>query len=365
MDPGFSKQKVYNPRLGMDSLVVTPIAQASANQRSGRAGRTAPGRAFRLYTEAAYRNEMLPNNIPEIQRSNLANTVLTLKAMGVNDLLHFDFMDAPPVQTLITALQMLYSLGALDEEGLLTRMGRKMAEFPLEPQMSKMLIASVDLGCADEILTIVAMLSVQTVFHRPKDKQAQADAKRAKFFAPEGDHLTLLTVYQAWAQSKFSNQFAFENFIQARQLRRAQDVRKQLATIMDRYHLPMESCGKNWSRVQKAVCSGYFVHAAKKDAQEGFKTLVDQQPVYIHPSSSLFNRQPEWVIYHQLVLTTKEYMHSVLEIQPKWLIELAPQFYKSADPNQLSRRKKHEKIEPLFNRFAEKDDWRLSKRMKK
>lgn len=162
---------------------------------------------FRLYTEAAFRSEMLPNNIPEIQRTNLANVVLNLKAMGVNDLLGFDFMDPPPVQTLITALQMLYSLGALDEEGLLTRLGRKMAEFPLEPQLSKMLIASVDLGCAEEILTVVAMLSVQTVFHRPKEKQAQADQKRAKFFAPEGDHLTLLTVYQAWAASKFSNQF--------------------------------------------------------------------------------------------------------------------------------------------------------------
>lgn len=364
VDPGFTKQKVYNPRLGMDSLVVTPISQASANQRSGRAGRTAPGKCFRLYTEAAFRNEMLPNTIPEIQRTNLGNVVLSLKAMGINDLLGFDFMDSPPVQTLITALQMLYSLGALDEEGLLTRMGRKMAEFPIEPQLSKMLIASVDLGCAEEILTVVAMLSVQTVFHRPKEKQAQADAKRAKFFAPEGDHLTLLTVYQAWAASKFSNQWCFENFIQARQLRRAQDVRKQLSSIMERYKLSIESCGKNWNRVQKAVCSGFFVNAAKKDPQEGFKTLVDQQPVYIHPSSSLFNRQPEWLVYHQLVLTSKEYMRETTEINPKWLIELAPQFYRSADPNKLSKRKKFEKIEPLFDRYKDKDEWRLSKRRK-
>jgi len=362
VDPGFCKQKCYNPRLGMDSLVVTPISQASAQQRAGRAGRTGPGRAFRLYTEAAFRDEMLPNTIPEIQRTNLGNVVLSLKAMGINDLLGFDFMDPPPVQTLITALQMLYSLGALDEEGLLTRLGRKMAEFPLEPQLSKMLIASVDLGCSEEILTVVAMLSVQSIFHRPKDKQAQADQKRARFFAPEGDHLTLLTVYQAWATSNYSNQFCFENFLQARQLRSAQDVRKQLASIMDRYQLPMQSCGKNWHRVQKAVCSGYFVNAAKKDPQEGYKTLVDQQPIYIHPSSSLFNRQPEWIIYHQLVLTTKEYAREVLAIEPKWLIELAPQFYKQADPNQLSKRKRFERIEPLFDRHRPPDEWRLSKK---
>eukprot|EP00462_Mataza_sp_D1_P000734 CAMPEP_0175095044 /NCGR_PEP_ID=MMETSP0086_2-20121207/3931_1 /TAXON_ID=136419 /ORGANISM="Unknown Unknown, Strain D1" /LENGTH=202 /DNA_ID=CAMNT_0016368237 /DNA_START=1 /DNA_END=609 /DNA_ORIENTATION=- len=144
-----------------------------------------------------------------------------------------------------------------------------MAEFPLEPQLSKILIASVDLGCADEILTVVAMLSVEQIFYRPKEKQAQADSKKAKFFQPEGDHLTLLTVYQSWKHNKFSNPWCYENFLQARSLRRAQDVRKQIASIMDRYKLEVESCGKHWNRVRKAICSGYFVNAAKKDQQEG------------------------------------------------------------------------------------------------
>lgn len=104
---------------------------------------------------------MLPSSVPEIQRTNLGMTVLTLKAMGINDLLGFDFMDAPAAATLVSALEQLYNLGALDEEGLLTRLGRKMAEFPLEPPISKMLIASVDLGCSEEVLTIVGMLSAQ------------------------------------------------------------------------------------------------------------------------------------------------------------------------------------------------------------
>ena len=129
---------------------------------------------------------MLPTNVPEIQRTNLGNTVLQMKAMGVNDLLHFDFMDAPPVQTLVAAMESLYALSALDEEGLLTRLGRRMAEFPLEPPMSKILIASVELGCSDEVLTVVAMLSVQNIWYRPKEKQAQADQKRSKFFQAEG-----------------------------------------------------------------------------------------------------------------------------------------------------------------------------------
>jgi ATP-dependent RNA helicase DHX8/PRP22 len=362
VDPGFSKQKVFNPKLGMDALVVTPISQASARQRAGRAGRTGPGKCYRLYTEQAFKTEMLPTNIPEIQRTNLGNVVLQLKAMGINDLLGFDFMDPPPVATLIGALESLHALGALDEEGLLTRLGRKMAEFPLEPNLSKMLILSVDLGCSDEILTITAMLSVENPFYRPREKQAQADMRKAKFHQAEGDHLTLLTVYKGWEASKFSNPWCFENFVQARSMKRAQDVRKQLVTIMDRYKLDLISAGKNYKIICKAITAGFFTHAAKKDPQEGYRTLVDQNPVYIHPSSALFNKNPEYVIYHELVLTTKEYMRNIMVIDAKWLTELAPAFYKQADPNKLTKAKRREKIEPLFDRFNPKDSWRLSKR---
>lgn len=154
---------------------------------------------------------MLPTPVPEIQRQNLSSTILTLKAMGINDLIHFDFMDPPPAPTLLTALEQLYALSALDDEGLLTRLGRKMADFPLDPALSKMLIVSVDYGCSDEALSIVAMLQAGgQIFYRPKDKQAQADAKKAKFHQPEGDLLTLLAVYNGWKNSKFSNPWCYE-----------------------------------------------------------------------------------------------------------------------------------------------------------
>ncbi|KAJ3139705.1 DEAH-box ATP-dependent RNA helicase prp22 [Physocladia obscura] len=361
IDPGFVKQNAYDPKLGMDNLVVIPISQAQARQRAGRAGRTGPGKCYRLYTESAYRNEMLPNTVPEIQRQNLINTVLTLKAMGINDLLNFPFMDPPPVNTMITAMENLYQLGALDTEGLLTRLGRKMAEFPLEPNLSKMLILSVDLGCSDEILTIVAMLSAQNIFYRPKEKQALADQKKAKFHQAEGDHVTLLAVYNGWKASKFSNAWCYENFIQARSMRRAQDVRKQMLGIMDRYHQDIVSCGKNYNKVRRAICGGFFKNVAKKDPQEGYKTLVEGTPVYIHPSSALFNKQPEWVIYHELVLTTKEYMRECVSIEPKWLVEAAPAFFKSADPNKISKRKRQERIEPLYNRYEKPNEWRISR----
>ncbi|KAI3898080.1 hypothetical protein MKW92_049883, partial [Papaver armeniacum] len=362
IDPGFAKQNVYNPKQGLDSLIITPISQASAKQRAGRAGRTGPGKCYRLYTESAYRNEMSPSSIPEIQRINLGSTTLQMKAMGINDLLSFDFMDPPSPQALISAMEQLYSLGALDEEGLLTKLGRKMSEFPLDPPMCKMLLASVDLGCSDEILTIIAMIQTGNIFYRPREKQAQADQKRAKFFQPEGDHLTLLAVYESWKAKNSSGPWCFENFVQSRSLRRAQDVRKQLLTIMDRYKLDVVCAGKNFSKIRKAIAAGSFFHAARKDPQEGYRTLVDNQPVYIHPSSALFQRQPDWVIYHELVMTTKEYMREVTVIDPKWLVDLAPRFFKAADPTKMSKRKRQERIEPLYDRYHEPNSWRLSKR---
>lgn len=360
IDPGFVKQSAYDPKLGMDSLVVTPVSQAQAKQRAGRAGRTGPGKCFRLYTEAAYQSEMLPTTIPEIQRQNLSHTILMLKAMGINDLLHFDFMDPPPTNTMLTALEELYALSALDDEGLLTRLGRKMADFPMEPALAKVLIASVEMGCSEEMLSIVAMLSVQSVFYRPKEKQQQADQKKSKFHDPHGDHLTLLNVYNGWKNSKFNNAWCFENFIQARQIRRAQDVRQQLMGIMDRYRHRIISCGRNTIKVRQAMCTGFFRNAARKDPQEGYKTLVEGTPVYMHPSSALFGKPSEHVIYHTLVLTTKEYMHCTTSIEPKWLVEAAPTFFKVAPTDRLSKRKKAERIQPLHNRFGGEDDWRLS-----
>lgn len=254
---------------------------------------------------------MLPTPVPEIQRTNLAATLLQLKAMGINNLIDFDFMDAPPLDAMITALNTLHTLSALDGDGLLTKLGRRMAEFPLEPSLAKLLIMSVDLGCSDEVLTIVAMLNVQSIFYRPKEKQDQADQKKAKFHQPEGDHLTLLAVFNSWKNHHFSQPWCFENFIQVRSMKRAQDIRKQLLGIMDRHKLAIVSCGRDVSRVQKAICSGFFRNAAKRDPQEGYRTLTDGQNVYIHPSSACFQHQPEWVVYHEVVMTTKEYMKEV------------------------------------------------------
>lgn len=360
VDPGYVKINAFDSKLGMDTLTVSPISQAQANQRSGRAGRTGPGKCYRLYTEAAYRNEMLANTVPEIQRQNLAYTILMLKAMGINDLVNFEFMDPPPASTMVTALQDLYTLSALGEDGYLTGLGRKMADFPMDPALAKTLISSVEFGCSDDILSIVAMLSVQTVFYRPKDRAVAADQRKARFHSPFGDHLTLLNVYRAWAMNGLSKQWCSNNFIHDRSMRRAHEVRRQLVTIMRRFGHDLVSCGTKVDRVRRALCAGFFKNCAKRDPQEGYKTLVESTPVSLHPSSLLFNKSPEYVIYHTLLLTTKEYMHCVTIIDPRWLAELAPSFFTATNAH-LNDNRKRQKIVPLHDRFSKDQNlWRLS-----
>ena len=365
VDPGFAKIKMYNPKAGMDSLIVAPISQASARQRAGRAGRTAPGKCFRLYTEHAMEREMLPTNVPEIQRTNLSNVVLMLKAMGIEDLLGFDFMDKPSQHTLISALETLWLLNALDDDGNLTKLGRRMAEFPMAPEESKMLLASVDLGCADDVITIVAMLSVQTIFHRPRGpEQKDADERKRRFHSPDGDHITLLEVYRHWTRNNKGTKWCFDNYIIERSLKRAADVRKQLIGILEKFKLEIHSAGPHYDKIRKAICAGYFHNACKRDHTEGYKILRDDQQVFIHPSSVLHQKSPEYCIYHELVQTSREYIRDLCIIEPHWLIEIAPNLFSKSNDT-ISKAKRGEKIKPLYNKFEDEAVWRLSKRFGK
>lgn len=339
IDPGFSKQKSYNARTGMESLIVTPISKANANQRAGRAGRISAGKCFRLYTAWAYQHELDENTIPEIQRTNLGNVVILLKSLGINDLLHFDFMDPPPHETLVIALEQLYALGALNHMGELTKLGRRMAEFPLDPMLSKMLIASEKYKCSEEILTIAAMLSVNNaIFYRPKDKVVHADTARTNFFKPGGDHLTLLNVYNQWTETNYSTQWCFENFIQHRSMKRARDVRDQLEGLMQRVEIDIQSSSDS-NDIRKTITAGFFYHTARLGKGGQYKTVKHQQTVMIHPNSSLFETQPRWIIYHELVFTTKEYMRQVSEIENSWLLEVAPHYYKQKELEDNSNKK--------------------------
>ncbi|CAN1305666.1 Pre-mRNA-splicing factor ATP-dependent RNA helicase DEAH1 [Linum perenne] len=357
IDPGFCKMKSYNPRTGMESLLVTPISKASANQRAGRSGRTGPGKCFRLYTAYNFHHDLDENTIPEIQRTNLASVVLSLKSLGIHDLLNFDFMDPPPSEALLKALELLFALSALNKHGELTKVGRRMAEFPLDPMLSKMIVASDKYKCSDEIISIAAMLSVgNSIFYRPKDKQVHADNARLNFHTGNvGDHIALLKVYNSWKETNFSTQWCYENYIQVRSMKRARDIRDQLEGLLERVEIDITASPNDVDGIKKSITSGFFPHSAKLQKNGSYRTVKHPQTVHIHPSSGLSQVLPRWVIYHELVLTTKEYMRQsmkcatksaranrkmqVTELKPDWLVEIAPHYYQLKDVEDAASKK--------------------------
>ena len=346
IDPGFVKENHFNPRTGMDSLVVVPCSRASAGQRAGRAGRVGPGKCFRLYTSQAYKNELEPNTTPEIQRTNITSMILLLKSLGINDLLDFDFMDPPPTDTIVRAVELLYALGALNNAGDLTKIGRQMAEVPDDPMVSRALIAADKYNCTVEVLSIIAMLGESaSLFFRPKDKKVHADAARNRFTNKDGgDHLSLLNIWNEFVENEYSPIWAKENFLQIRSLNRAHDVRDQLARLCDRIEVDADkSCGVNNSDpILKALLSGYFPNTARlqRDGQS-YRTLkAGSQVVYIHPSSTMMETRPKYVSYFEAVLTSKEYMRSVMPIRPEWLMEIAPHYFKKKDVEALGMERK-------------------------
>lgn len=283
-----------------------------------------------MYTENSYFNELLEATVPEIQRTNLSNVVLLLKSVGIDNLFDFDFMDPPPQDTLVSSMYQLWMLGALDNTGRLTDLGKNMAEFPLDPPLSKMLITAGELKCTAEILTIVSMLSVPPVSFRPRDREEESDAAREKFMVPESDHLTLLHTYQQWKMNGYSGSWCSEHFIQVKAIRKAREVRAQLLDIMKSNELEHISCGSDWDCVRRAICSAYFHQAAKLKGIGEYVNLRTGMPSNLHPSSALagLGYTPDYVVYHELVMTHKEYMNTVTAVDAMWLSEMAPQFFK-------------------------------------
>lgn len=334
VDPGFSKQKVYNPRIRVESLLVSPISKASAQQRAGRAGRTRPGKCFRLYTEAAFKEELIEQTYPEILRSNLANTVLELKKLGVDDLVHFDLMDPPAPETLMRALEELNYLACLDDDGELTTLGKLASEFPLDPALAVMLISSPEFYCSSEILSLTALLSVPQVFVRPANARKRADEMKSLFTHPDGDHLTMLNVYHAFKGPEAQlnpREWCHKHYLSLRALQSADNVRQQLKRTMEKSGLELMSTDFNdknyFVNIRRALVSGFFMQVAKKDSSgKHYKTVKDDQDVLLHPSTEL-GVDSEWVVYNEFVLTSKNYVRTVTAVKPEWLLDIAPNYY--------------------------------------
>uniref|UniRef100_K1R3L3 RNA helicase n=1 Tax=Magallana gigas TaxID=29159 RepID=K1R3L3_MAGGI len=299
IDSGVVKAKVFNPNSGLDLLKVVRVSKAQALQRTGRAGRESAGSCYRLYTEQEF-EQFSDSTVPEIQRCNLSSVVLQLLALGISDIVNFDFMDKPSTESIIAAVHQLHNLGAVVKETSikLTPVGRKMAAFPLEPRLGKTLLIAKEHNCLEEILTIVSLLSVDSVLVTPQSKE-----------------------------------WCMENFINQRNMRTATEVRKQLHDICVRMDFPVKSCGNDSTTIRKCLAYGFFMNAAElqKDGSE-YTSLSSRKTVSIHPSSVLFRCKPAYVIYNELVKTTKCYMRDLCVVDPDWLSEAAPAYFKKKKP---------------------------------
>ncbi|KAJ3135797.1 ATP-dependent RNA helicase dhx8 [Physocladia obscura] len=233
VDCGFVKEKIFDQSTGVDALTVVPISKAAATQRAGRSGRTAPGKVFRLYSRDAF-DELELDSTPEIQRASLVGTVLTLKQLGISDVLGFDFIDPPDRQSLVDAMKQLYYLKALDADGIITQHGKDISRFPISPFFATALLTAPSNNCTADLLTLAALLSSEEIFLHPRDehKRGLADRAHARFAHPSGDHISLLRLYNAWLDNGESDAWCTTRFLKARSLRNAKNVRMQLEDIM-------------------------------------------------------------------------------------------------------------------------------------
>ncbi|XP_069698122.1 probable ATP-dependent RNA helicase DHX35 isoform X2 [Periplaneta americana] len=330
IDCGFVKLRWFNPDAHTDSLVVVPISQASAEQRAGRAGRVRSGKAYRLYTEAEY-DKLAEATPPEMQRTELSMAVLQLKALGIDNVLRFNFPSPPPARNLQSALELLFAIGAIDSDGQLTEpVGLTMAEFPMNPLYSKTLITSGEFGCSEEMLSIIALLQVQNVFTKPTGGQAAIKARVAKrkFEVEEGDLLTLLNVYTAYIKHNMAKDWCNKYFLNYKGLCRTHEIRTQMLRLLQRFNIPIISCEGNAEKVCKSITAGLFPNAAYLHYTGVYKTVRGDQELHIYPSSVLYTlEQPKWLLFCEVVHTDRVYMKDLTVVQPSWLEELAPHFY--------------------------------------
>jgi ATP-dependent RNA helicase DDX35 len=337
VDSGFVKLRAYDPKTGIETLIATPVSKAAAAQRAGRAGRTKPGKCFRLYTEDAYRS-LGDSSVPEVQRSNLAPFILQLKALGIDNVLRFDFLSPPPSSLMTKGLELLYSLKALDEYAKLTKpLGMRMAEIAVEPMMAKTLLVAPDFGCLSEILTIAAMTSLgKSVWVQFDDERREMEAARRKFAADEGDHLTILNAYQAFiTKGRKEARFCHDNYLNFKLMSRAVSIRAQLKRYLERFGIDVSenvqtahSQSDKAEQVRRCLTSGYFAHAARMQADGTFRNVSGSTVLHAHPSSLMFNRKADWVIFHEVLETAnKTFIREITKIEKNWLLEYAPDFY--------------------------------------
>jgi len=333
VDCGYVKLPSYDPRTNISQLHVTPVSKAQAKQRAGRAGRMREGFCYRLYPEAAF-NKLEARAIPEIQRTRLDSTVLQLKALGITDIMRFPYISPPPLLMLEDALELLFACGALDRHARLTRpVGEALAEIPLEPMQARMLVASEEYKCTEQALSIVAMVSVQSVFHMPRFNKQDAIRAHRGLSMREGDHLTLLNVYNSFLENGKDPEWCHENHLKYAPLKRANEIRRHLRRQLKARGMTIEELDENTDEaavaIIKCILTGFFPNVAQLTNNGMYVTVRGGNRLGIASGSVLSGAGHRWVMYNEVVETAAgKQMREVTAIQPSWLTDVAPHYYK-------------------------------------
>ena len=338
IDCGKHKRKQFRSRLGLDSLLVKPISKSSAKQRAGRAGREAPGTCQRLYTESDYIS-LEPDNDPEILRCDLGQTILCIKARGIDDIKAFPFLTQPPRDALEKALLQLLQLQAIDQaNGKITALGLQIARLPLPVRLGRVLIAAAqkESDCLYECIDIISAFSVENIFlsTSSEEKKEQFSAARRELYRREGDHMTLLTTVQSYATNNIDRKdWCQRHFVNHRAMQAVMDVRKQLLSQTSQL---LGTAGKGDQladhtvvapRILNAFLTGFASNTARLMPDGSYRTLFGNQSVSVHPSSVLFGRKAEAIMYNEFVFTNRSYARGVSIVQMDWVATALGELY--------------------------------------
>ncbi|PJA89710.1 MAG: hypothetical protein CO137_02765 [Candidatus Magasanikbacteria bacterium CG_4_9_14_3_um_filter_32_9] len=336
IDSGLIKQKEFNPNTGIEALLTKRHAKSGCEQRKGRAGRTAPGTCYRLYSEADYTGRDAYQT-PEIARSNLDHVILAMKKIGIEDVRSFDFIDRPKEEAITQAIETLKMLGALDANEKLTKIGETMSELPLRPEIARMVIEAKKYRCTGKICTIAAMMGEKSVFVRPREKEYEADEAHAQFKNGDSDFLKLLEVWEQWSATGFNDKWAREHYLNVRQLFEVREIRSQLMRKLKHQKIDVDDAKNNDTEaIQKCIVSGmiqYFMVSSGRFTYERAVLGKSSNPggIFIHPSSSSFHKRPQMMIGTDVVTTSKTFARRCQPVDAKWLPEIAPQLLEEGD----------------------------------
>ncbi|CAF0966759.1 unnamed protein product [Rotaria sordida] len=350
IDCGYVRLKLFNPEFGFEVLTTLPITRSSALQRAGRAGRIRSGKAYRLYPASEY-DKMKEFQLPEMQRCDLAFAVLQLKALGIHNIVRFDFPSPPPSKNLLQAIECLYALRAIDQQSHLTPdLGMKMAELPLHPTHARALIISLEYGCTQEILKIIASLQVKHVFISSPNEKMRAMKLHSKFACQEGDLITTLNVIKTFEQQMMPQQFCDKHMLNVKSLKRILEIKDSLEKSLRRLIMKndkiLSSSGDDVLPVLKCLTDAFFMNAAQLSIDGyTYRTFRGSfQELYMHPScilSSILTKQditqsqlPKTILFNELIQSTKIYMSDITVIDQNWLYEMAGHYYEQLSTRQ-------------------------------